>query len=325
MSDMNDIAVDFQSILKWKPESVFELTLPTTLGTHVSIRLKRLIYRALYFLKITRQRSVEDISLALEDIFKIYRWFYQKEADQVKATLAELERVDPALVANIQAEQYEQEALEAVKMHYLGHFDALKEAATQSDRFLSELELPNKLESDHFTNAEFFCVLALFKASVALENLQELESSGYADDGTYWEIERVINPVLEALSALDLADLYDQLISVTLQDTVDEVISYQQRQRSLQGNTVQWAKHKTRREKAWQLYKSVKKAQPDLKKVNLIAHIVDEVQQVSDELGIERLTVGSEVETISKWFNRYYGDEYKAPHKKKPNQPKTSK
>ena len=113
-----------------------------------------------------------------------------------------------------------------------------------------------------------------------------------------------------------MADFYDQLISVTFQQTIQATTSLQQRQYSLQGNQDRWKKSQERREKAWQLYQEAKKTNPGLKKTKLIAHIIDDVQKFSDEIGISRLKIGSEPETIYDWFYKHYPDEFKIKNKK---------
>jgi len=316
---MNDIALDFQSILSWPPESVFSLRLPTVLDGHDTVLLKRIVYRALYHLKTTRQRSEEAINLALEDIFKIYDWFFQQEIDQmIKESKAKLEETDPTLAAYTNFDEYREKAIEATEMHYLGYVDVLKEAAAYTEKFLSET--PCDLCSDNFTNAEFFCVLALYKASTALKKLQRVDPKLGANDvdrPTLWEFRRAANATLEAQRAIDLADFYDQLVSVTFQQTLQAANAFQQCQRSLQGNEARWSKSRERREKAWQLYQEAKKANPGLNKTKLIAHIVDDVQEFSDEIGTSRLKVGSELQTIYDWFYKYYPDEFEVNNKKR--------
>jgi hypothetical protein len=155
MSDKDDIALDFQSILTWPPESVFTLKLPIVLDGYDTVLLKRIIYRALYHLTVKRERSEKAIVLAFEDIFKIYDWCFQHKVDQrIKEFKAKLEQTDPTLAANTNFEQYREDTIEAIEMHYFGYVGVLQEVTVHTEKFLSET--PCDLCSDNFAYSVLF-------------------------------------------------------------------------------------------------------------------------------------------------------------------------
>ena len=105
---------------------------------------------------------------------------------------------------------------------------------------------------------------------------------------------------MEAQLAIELARLHDKLTSSDFEAAYKAMLAEQQRQRAVRGNETRWRKHKQRREKVWELFHQAKKKYPQLNDTKVIAHIIEAVQQFSDEMGLKRLKVGSEEESLYK-------------------------
>jgi hypothetical protein len=298
--NINDF--NLMKILDWSPESVFETILPTVAGVEDIIRLQRIMYRALYFLKITRQRSKNALLTAWEDILMLQDWCLQQEMNEAIVAFSEDAEKDGVVLSQyIDRERYTENVKQGIELYYLGVTDVLQEVILQRGTILNT---PCEFESADFTNAEFLCVAALYKASMALQKIQRIHNlllnNTAIDRSILWELKQATNDTLEAQLAIELGNLYDKLSSGDFEAVFKTMLAEQQRQRSLQGNHMRWNKHKLRREKAWELFNQYQQEHPDLTDTKIIAHIVDDIQLFSDEIGIDRLKVGSEVDSIYK-------------------------
>ena len=291
------------NILDWSPESVFETMLPSVDGMEDVIRLKRIIYRALYFLKTIRQRSKAVLLAAWEDILMLQDWCLTHEMNEVMTAFSEgSEQDETALSHYIDQKRYANNIKRGIELYYLGITDVLQEITLQ---YSNVIEAPCELTSADFTNAEFLCVAALYNASTALQKLQRiynllLNNNTLINRSILWELKQATNDTLEAQLAIELANLYDKLSSGDFEAVFKAMLAEQQRQRSLQGNHMRWNQHKIRREKAWELFNQYKQEHPDLSDVKIIAQFIDEIQLLSDKLGIDRLKAGSEIDSIYK-------------------------
>ena len=87
MEDSKIASFDLTAILDWAPESVFDKAFPYVADVEDTIRLKRIVYRALYHLKITQNRPKEALLAAWEDLFTLRDWFIQAEVTNAMGTL----------------------------------------------------------------------------------------------------------------------------------------------------------------------------------------------------------------------------------------------
>lgn len=303
MEDSKIASFDLTAILDWAPESVFDKAFPYVADVEDTIRLKRIVYRALYHLKITQNRPKNTLLAAWEDLFTLRDWFIQVEVgNAIDALKDKLEKTDLNLAQYTDVDQYQSNIQQGIALHHLDLVDILRDIIMQIG-VLSDA--PCQLKSTHFTNAEFLCVAALYKVSMALKKLQKLHvqlnhAPTAIDRSTLWDLKQATNNTLEAQLAIELANLYDKLTSSDFEAAYKAMLSEQQRHRAIQGNRARWNKHKQRREKAWELFHKVKKDNPALNDTKIIARIVDALQRFSDEIGIERLKIGSEEESIYK-------------------------
>lgn len=291
------------SILDWSPETVFDKLLPSVDGVEDVIRLQRIIHCALYFLKITRQRPKTALLAAWEDVLKLQEWCLKYEINEAMLAFTEYNQTSGSDLSHyIDQGRYSENIKRGIELYYLGVTDVLQEVIL---KYGSILEAPCEFESIDFTNSEFLCIAALYNASLALQKLQRIhkllsDKGAMIDRSILWELKQATNNTLEAQLAIDLANLYDKLSSGDFKAVFKTMLAEQQRQRSLQGNNMRWSQHKIRREKAWELFNQYKQKQPDLSDVKVIAHFVDEIQMLSDKLGIDRLKPGSEIDSIYK-------------------------
>lgn len=307
----------FNELLSLSPDKVADYTLPYIRTVDGSLRLKRIIYLALKYLA-QHNRSQVKILEAWEDTDHLCQWFFEKRASEKRSEIDKHFASDENLI-----ESHVTNEIEALKLSYISDVDVL-EAILQYEDYGSFSDIP--VVKTDFSNVEFFCVMALFLASIAIGALQEaraLIDNGVGTDNQHdlSEVSRLFEEAkdasVDAQVAIDLAKYHDALTSTEFLELVKDWISEQNRAHAQKRNV----KHRMRQEFAWKLFvEAEKKAltqnkEQKPKRSNLIASIVEQVQEYSDEIHLKRLTVGSEIDTIDRLLRRYEAELKKQSNK----------
>ena len=332
------MAFKLQELLDLNSDQITDISLPYLIDVDGINRLRRIMYVALKYLE-RHGRSKFKIMEAWEDTHHLYQWFFNKKADEIRQQVKEQFKDNKLLEAYSDVESYVENEIENLKLSYIGEVDVL-DAILKSGNYGSFLDVPG-VKTD-FSNVEFFCVIALYMASIAIEVIEkarELLDKGNINVVTqqlintnktslnietkilnaafqdHQELLRLTNEAnkatLESQIAIDHAKYHDAITASEFSELVKAYISRQHRSLAQKRND----KYHLRQAFAYKLYIEALKTQPDKlenKKCQtgeeisskIVAGLVDKIQAYSDEIALKRLVVGNEIDTITRMIKR---------------------
>ncbi len=326
--------LDFSNILDLSLTDIIHLKLPYVFDNINEIeRVKQIMCSALHYLN-HRQRSKQMIMDAWEDTYRLYKWFFDTKAEEIRQDVTQKLKRDPKLAVYTDIERYIEKEIEALKLSFVSEVDVL-------ESILQTLPIGNLFEipcvQTNFTNMEFFCVMALYMASQAIEQLEtacnmldncDISILSLINDGNEEKAlnkaetillkkslqqyrdamqlsKKASNAILEAQVAINISIFYNELTASHVSNVTKSWISFRRSENGKKSYIKRYGdKHKRRRDKAWSLFCEAEKLNPTAKDSNLIASIVDKVQEYSKEIDLKLLTPGNEIDTISRMIDR---------------------
>ncbi len=257
-------------------------------------RLKRILYIARRYLA---KRPSAEIKQACADVLYLYRWFFEFHAQQIHTQLMQQEN-NNTLIEYLDLEQYIEDCVQSLKLAYLSEVDVLNALLyEQKSIVLNQIE---GVKSD-FSSMEFFCVLALYHASIALTKILEIEK---IIDGRHMSamIEEVYDAILEAQVAIDHARQLSTAEAPEFSSLVEDFIKESRRTVAQKGHETRYGKkYQQRRAKAILLYEKG----PYRSRLEAALHLIEPIQAYSTQLGIPLLKPDSAQDTIYKWLSQH--------------------
>lgn len=297
------MAFILKKVLCLKPEEVKQWPIPYICDVNDIERLKRIICTALTYLK--KKRSEIEIMAAWEDAINLYSWFFDNQRQQIRLEIEKQLQSDILKTSSyMDVDSYIENTVEALELLYLSEVDVLN-AILQLPNInsLAEIECVNT----NFSDAEFFCVLALYQSSIAIQELENtrtlLDSSQTITEAMLKGVKNAGNAILEAQVAIDYAQMQDEFIIAELSNLTQYWIHDHHKELVQKAHHVRYGdKHQKRREKAWQLFQQLRPNHTS--DFNAVAEMINEIQAYSEEIGLAKLKYGSEVETVARWIRR---------------------
>ncbi len=294
------MAIILEEILNIPIHDVPSMKIPYICYGNGIIRLKRIIYLARCYLA---KRSPAEIKQACADALYLYRWFFEFQAKKIQVAIIQQEK-NNTLFGYLDLEQYIEDSILSLKLAYLSEVDVLNALLhEQKDIILNQIE---NVKSG-FSHAEFFCVLALYHASIAMTKIHETKEI-IADyqiaDGRYLPatIEELYDAILEAKTAIDYAQQYSETGPAEFSNLIEEFTKESRRNASHKGHEVRYGeKYQQRRSHAIALYEKGGYRS----RLEAALNLVPPIQTYSEQLGIPLLTPESAQETIYKWLSQY--------------------
>ena len=174
-----------------------------------------------------------------------------------------------------------------------------------------------------FSNVEYFCALALYKAAMAFVSLKSLENVKQVIND--WQnlpanilppsLSEAIANTLEAQAAIDLARQFEILADIHSSKHQQDWLKHARQALAKQAIQARFGdKRQIRRQRIIALYQEGKETDRFFN-VNHAAHLlVKEVEVISEELNIPNLKIGAEIDTIKKWLYDYEREKKIANH-----------
>lgn len=283
-------------------DSIYNLEIPYAFDGFE--RLKQTICSANQYLK---DYEADTIEAACFDLLQTEDWFFDciyKQAEEEVTTNIE---TDQSLLQYINVKQWAHDYIEALKMQLSGQLDILKYILYDEHMVNDLCDIP------HFTtdleNHEYFAVLALFQASLALTALHDFQNEEQDSDSIAipghllaTDLALAINSTLDAQLALH------QAVQLTQQGYLQEKAHYEQIMKSVRQNIArkgvegkQGKNGHLRKQKAIELYES--HTYKSRRQAALI--ITKKLRQFIIDNNLQPLKPGAEENTIYRWLTDY--------------------
>ncbi len=231
----------------------------------------------------------------------MYQWFFDCQAQEIKIEIEEkLTQIadNERLQRHFDKDQYIGDTLLDMKSFYLSEVDVLTAILyEQKNVAFSQIDC---VKTD-FSNIEFYCVLTLYYASVAIKKLSD---SKKLEDITDILIE-VSDAILEAHIAIGYANQLSTINWLEHEGIAQDFIKSRWQELAKKSHDSRYGgAYQKRKEKACELdekgsYKS---------RLNAALHLIDPVQKYSEEFSIPTLKPDSAQDTIYKWLSQYDKD-----------------
>jgi len=303
-----------EMILSTDPDQLYQsLDIPYLIDGFQSIR--GVVYRSRILLK---PYSTHMLKKAWEDILYLYQWRFQEKAKTYQQELQknlEKQASRPSLYQHLDQEAYIAQRLSAYKSLRMEYIDLLKGLLEEKNGITALSEMTQV--KARCSNADFFCVLALNKASMSIDYLNELNTvlyrSSHENNNAFPQgstkisisLNHAVSSLLEAQEAIAYAEkleIKSGFASSAYQQMNDLRMKRSQSQRSLQARYGD--KYQKRKQKTLLLYRKGKEANHFRSRLDAANKLADDVIQLSKELNMQPLKIGSDVKTIYGWLTK---------------------
>ena len=203
------------------------------------------------------QRVVE----AWEDILRLYRWFFDKKAEEIQRSLKVQFNNNIDALIYMDVDRFVNSRVNSIKEVYLSEVDVLNAILYEYEgKALADIECV----SSQLSNADFFAVAALYHASIAMSYLETAKVDLANDLSCNLQliprsIEKSYDAILEAQVAIDLSELHYETNHSRNTTNVSGWIQKYFRSINKKASEARFGdRYEKRREKAYQLYEQTK-------------------------------------------------------------------